>query len=267
MKKKVRVIVIGILAVVFFLPVLLTVLNSFTMQPEVAEPESIALWKPQGVSLVGYYNILVETGWFLKGFWNSVLYAGVTTLLNVLVSIPAAYAFREAEFKGKRALYFFYIVLMMMPLQVTILPNYIGLRDMNLLNTHWAIILPGIFSPFGVFLMCQYMTGIDRSTLEAARLETKSVLQILFHIAVPQVKICIAALFLFVFAENWNLVEQPQVYLKATEKMPLSVLLALGQECDLLSLLAGSVLFMIPIVILYLYFHEHLEAGLGSLKL
>lgn len=267
MKKKVMLLFVCVLAGLFLLPVILTVLNSFTLQSQPTELATMAILQPQGFSLVGYYNILVEAAWFLKGFWNSVFYAAVITLLNVLVSVPAAYAFREAEFRGKRALYFFYIVLMMMPLQVTILPNYIGLRDMHLLDTEWAIILPGIFSPFGVFLMCQYMIGIDQSILEAARLETKSMLHILCNIAVPQVKTCIAAMFLFVFAENWNLVEQPQVYLKTAQRMPLSVLLAVGQECDLVSLLAGSVIFMVPIVILYLYFHESLETGLGSLKL
>ena len=111
MKKKIMCLLIVVLAGVFFLPVLLTVLNSFTLQSQAAEYDKVTILKPQGFSLVGYYNILVETAWFLKGFWNSVLYAGVITLLNVLVSVPAAYAFREAEFRGKKALYFFYIVL------------------------------------------------------------------------------------------------------------------------------------------------------------
>lgn len=258
MKRKIKVLFVLILTGIFLFPVFFTVFRSFLIM----EPGEGA----SRLSLVGYYDILVEEAWYLRGFWNSVCYAAVITILNTIISIPAAYAFKEADFRGKGALYFFYIILMMMPLQVTMLPNYIGLRDMNLLDTRLALILPGIFTPFGVFLMGQYMRGLDRSILEAARLETKSIFQIMIHIALPQVKTCVAALFLFTFAENWNLVEQPQIFLKSEQKQPLSVLLA-GQNNTMGTLLAGCVLFMVPVVILYLYFHESLEDGLGNLKL
>lgn len=261
MKKKIVGFLVLLLAGIFLFPALFTVFRSFTQGGGVFGMEGAG-----GLSLAGYYDILVEEAWYLCGFWNSVLYAGVITVLNLAVCLPAAYAFREADFRGKGALYFFYIVLMMMPLQVTMLPNYIGLRDMHLLDTRPALILPGIFTPFGVFLMAQYMGGLDRSVLEAARLETRSVFKILCHIALPQVKTCAAALFLFTFAENWNLVEQPQILLKSEQKQPLSVLLAV-RGGGMASLFAGCVLFMVPVVILYLYFHESLEEGLGNLKL
>ena len=253
MKKKVVGFLVLLFAGIFLFPALYTLLRSFVQEGG-------------GFSLVGYYDILVEETWYLRGFWNSVFYAGVITVLNLVVCLPAAYAFREADFRGKGALFFFYIILMMMPLQVTMLPNYIGLRDMKLLDTRLALVLPGIFTPFGVFLMAQYMRGLDGSILEAARLETKSVFRILLSIALPQVKTCTAALFLFTFAENWNLVEQPQIFLKSGQKQPLSVLLAVQGEAGF-PLFAGCVLFMVPVVVLYLYFHENLEEGLGNLKL
>ena len=259
MKKKIMVLFVIILTGIFLFPVFLTLFRSF-LYGDLAGVGTSCL------SLVGYYDILVEEAWYLRGFWNSVCYAAVITVLNTAVSVPAAYAFREAGFRGKEALYFFYIILMMMPLQVTMLPNYIGLRDMNLLDTRLALILPGMFTPFGVFLMGQYMRGIDKSTLEAARMETKSIFRSIFYIALPQVKTCVAAMFLFTFAENWNLVEQPQIFLKSGEKQPLSMLLAV-QNDTMGTLLAGCVIFMVPVVILYLYFHESLEDGLGSLKL
>lgn len=267
MKKKLILGVVVVVSMAFLFPVVFTVISSFMMKPELTQVEKASQLAPNGFSVEGYYNILIETVWFLQGFWNSILYAVVITVLNVLISVPAAYAFHEAEFRGKKALYFFYIVLMMMPLQVTILPNYIGLRDLHLIDTRWAILLPGIFTPFGVFLMCQYMSSIEHSTLEAARIETKSIWNIVSYIAVPQVKTCIVAMFVFIFAENWNLVEQPNVYLKGIKRMPLSVLLATGQGYDLLALFAGSVIFMIPVILLYLYFHESLEVGLENLKL
>ncbi len=275
MKKKITILFVVVFAGIFLFPVLLTIFRSFVQAGgaggSVADTGTLGIGTASGsgrggFSLVGYYDILVEKAWFLQGFWNSVFYAVVITFFNALVCIPAAYAFHEADFKGKGALYFFYIILMMMPLQVTMLPNYIGLRDMHLLDTRLALVLPGIFTPFGVFLMSQYMRGLDKSILEAARLETKSVFRIMLEIALPQVKTCVAALFLFTFAENWNLVEQPQIFLKNEQKQPLSVLLA-GQAGSMPALFAGCVLFMVPVVVLYLYFHENLEEGLGNLKL
>lgn len=267
MKKYITDFVLVLMAIIFMYPVVLTLVNSFTAQPQILDIKSRTDIWPDGFHISGYYSLLLENQWFLRGFWNSIFYAIVITGLNIMVSVPAAYAFKEARFRGKYHLYFFYIILMMMPLQVTILPNYIGLRDMNLLDTPWALILPGIFAPFGVFLMCQYMRGLDRSTIDAIRLETKSIFQILRYVAIPQVKTCIFALFLFTFAENWNLVEQPNVYLKNMSLMPLSVLLAVNQQLNVLTLFAGSVIFMVPIILLYGYFHESLELGLENIKI
>lgn len=267
MKKMTLKIIIIILACIFLLPVLLTVINSFSTGAVLGELKAKFDIVPKGFSITGYYDLLIENFWFIRGFWNSIFYAIIITLFNVVISVPAAYSFHEASFRGKGILYFFYIVLMMMPLQVTMLPNYIGLRDMKLIDTPWAILLPAIFAPFGVFLMCQYMRGLEASMIEAARIETNSVFRILLHMVVPQIRTCIIALFVFAFAENWNMVEQPNIFLKREELMPVSVLLAVTQNVDTLVLLAGSVIFMLPIVLLYVYFHDSLELGLESLKL
>lgn len=267
MKKVMIKLIVIILSCVFILPIILTVVNSFStnllINGEYRQFDII----PKGFSIIGYYDLLIENLWFIRGFWNSVFYAMVITVFNLVISLSAAYAFHEASFPGKGILYFFYIVLMMMPLQVSILPNYIGLRDMKLIDTPWAILLPGIFAPFGVFLMCQYMRGLDSSIVESARLETKSVIRILLYIIVPQVKACVIALFVFTFAENWNMVKQPNIFLKNINLMPLSVLLAVLENVDVMILLAGSVIFMLPIIILYMYFHDSLETGLESLKI
>ena len=254
-------------AVLFLLPVVLTVLHSFAVQK--VEPDLFYLESlfPKKFDLTGYYDLLVEDSQVLRNFWNSVLYALVITVLNILVSVPAAYSFSQAKFRWKEALFFFYIVLMMMPLQVTLLPNYIGLRDMKLLDTPYSIILPAVFAPFSAFLLTQYMNGLENSCLEAALLETKSVTTILTRIVLPQLRPCILAVFIFEFAEQWNMVEQPNIYLKAEKWKPLSSFLSMDGGLTVSEVLAGSVIFMIPIVVLYLYFHDSLEVGLESMKL
>lgn len=259
--------VIVFAALLFVIPIVLTLLRSFGVQETVSEELRLTKVIPEKFGVDGYYELFIECHSILRGFWNSVLYAGVITCCNIVVSVPAAFAFLHAKFKGKDLLFFFYIVLMMMPLQVTLLPNYIGLRDMNLLDTQYAIILPAIFTPFSAFLMTQYMRGLEEASIEAAMLETNSVFRMLTVIVIPQLRTCILAVFVFVFAEYWNMVEQPNIYLQQEILKPMSVLLTASGSLSLSAILAGSVVLMIPIVILYLYFHDSLEVGLESMKL
>lgn len=259
--------ILVICALTFLFPIILTILHSFTEQTVTEENFRLNRLFPYGFSLVGYYDLLIEHSPLLRNFWNSVFYAGAISCLNIIVSIPAAYGFSQAMFRGKETLFFFYIMLMMMPLQVTLLPNYIGLRDLKLLDTPLAIVLPAVFAPFSVFLMTQYMKGMEQSFVEAALLETKSVFRIMIQMIIPQLRTCIFAVFVFVFAEYWNMVEQSNIYLRKDSLKPLSGFLAIGEGLTTSEVLAGSVIFMTPIVILYLYFHDSLESGLESMKL
>lgn len=237
-----------LLAAVFFLPTLATILLSFY---------------PDGqVGFSGYDELFFDCFRFYTMFWNSVLYAYVITALQLVIILPAAFAFSFARFKGKEALFFFYIILMMMPLQVMILPNYIGLRDMGILNTRAGIILPMIFSPFGVVVLRQYMKSMDGSVIEAMRLETNSMVRILLHAVAPQVKVCLYAVGLFVFAECWNMLEQPMLLLQDENLKTLTVFFSDTKNVSDQVLYPASVVFMIPILLLYLFFHRELERGL-----
>jgi len=235
-------------AIVFLVPVVLTVLRS--------------LYMGGSVSLAGYRELLLNCFPFYKMFWNSVLYAVTITAGAVLIAVPAAFAFCFAKFPGKRFVYVLYIVLMMMPLQVMILPNYIGLRDLGLLNTRAAVILPLIFSPLGVVVMRQYMDGSETEAIEAARLETSSCLRILWHCVLPQLKVCICAVALFLFAENWNLLEQPLLYLNEDSKRNLSIFFSQTEKYEGEVLYPAAVLFMIPVCLWYLLYHRELKEGL-----
>lgn len=237
-----------LLAAVFFLPTLATLLLSFFPGSE--------------VSLAGYDELFFDCFQFYTMFWNSVTYAYIITALQLVVILPAAFAFSFARFRGKELLFFFYIILMMMPLQVMILPNYIGLRDMGILNTRAGIILPMIFSPFGVVVLRQYMKSIDASVIEAMRLETSSIIRILLHAVAPQVKVCLYAVGIFVFAECWNMLEQPMLLLQDENLKTLTVFFSDTTKYGNQVLYPASVLFMIPILLLYLFFHRELERGL-----
>ena len=246
--KKLNAVIFTLLAAVFFLPVAATAVLSFSAEG--------------APSLQPYADLLFDCFVFYPMFWNSVIYAVVITLVQLAVIIPCAFGFSQAKFKGKGALFVFYIVLMMMPLQVTILPNYIGLRDMGLIDTPLAIILPAIFSPFGVVVMNQYMKSIDNSVIEAMRLETNSVIRIILTAVVPQLRVCIFAVVLFVFADCWNMVEQPMLFLKTDSLKTLSVFITNAQNYEGNVLFPSAVMFLVPVLLLYLFFNENLEKGL-----
>ena len=246
--KKFFAVLLALIGAVFLLPVILTVIMSFRGE--------------KGFSLQGYWDLLFDCFVFYPMFWNSIIYSAVITAVQLIVIIPCAFGFSQGKFKGKNGLFVFYIVLMMMPLQVTILPNYIGLRDMGLIDSPFGIILPMIFSPFGVVVMHQYMKSTDSCVIEAARLETNSIVRIMLTSVVPQLRVCISAVALFVFADCWNMVEQPMLFLKTDSLKTLSVFISNAQNYEGNLLFPSAVIFIIPVLLLYLFYGESLEKGL-----
>lgn len=242
--KKIYAVIFAVLAVVFILPVAATIVLSFEH------------------GLQGYADLLFDCFVFYPMFWNSVIYAVVITLVQLVVIMPCAFGFSQARFRGKGALFVFYIILMMMPLQVTILPNYIGLRDMGLIDHPLGIILPMVFSPFGVVVMHQYMKNIDNSVIEATRLETNSIIRVMITSVIPQLRVCIFAVVMFVFADCWNMVEQPMLFLKNKELKTLSVFITNAQNYAGEVLFPAAVMFLVPVLLLYLFFNDSLEKGL-----
>lgn len=252
MRKVLLYLFVTLLAVVMLLPAFMTIYYSLDV-------------KASNI-LSSYIELFIMQLDLYPMFWNSVLYAGGITFVQLIIAILFAFGILNANVRGKKYIYLLYIMLMMMPLQVTILPNYIGLRDFGLLNTRWGILLPGFFSPFGVVIMYQFMKGIETSPIEAIRLETNSLIRVIYHTVLPQIKVCIFAVILFVFAEGWNMVEQPMLFLRDQNKQTLTIFIhALNQSGDNISLgviYGASVLFMIPILLLYHGFNDYLEEGL-----
>lgn len=249
-KKQVFLLFIVVLAaaIIFLIPVAATVVQSL---------------QTDGVlSLAGYRELLLNCFPFYQMFWNSALYAAAITVGAILISILAAFAFQFAQFRAKKLLYILYIVLMMMPLQVMVLPNYIGLRELGLLDTRAAIIVPLVFSPLGTVVLRQYMEGNDVQVVEAARLETNSCLRIMWHCVLPQLRVCIYAVALFLFAEAWNLVEQPILYVRNDDKRNLSIFFSQMDQYEGNVLYPAAVLFMLPVFLWYLMYHRELKEGL-----
>ena len=239
----------GMLAAAMAAPVLLTCVSSF--ESGISEYADFLLWKPI----------------YLKAFMNSVILSGSAALISAAISIPAAYVFAKVRFRGSSILFYGYVIVMMMPFQVTLLPQYMVSKAVSIYDTLFAVIIPSAFNPFAAFLLTQIMKTIPDEYIEAARLDTGSTLRILWHIIVPAMQTGIICTFVLLFTENWNMVEQPLILMETFEKYPLSVMIADFSEKTGTGGLAASVVFMIPPLLLYMFFKEEITEGLASYKL
>ena len=158
---------------------------------------------------------------------------------------------------------------MIMPYQVTLVPNFLVAEKFNLLNTRWAIILPGIFSPFSIFLLSKVMKRIPVSYVEAAKLDGASELQILTKIHVPLCKGAIVSIAMLVFIDYWNMVEQPLILMKDADMHPLAVFLSQINTGDIGLAFAVGTVYMVPTILMFLYGEDYLLEGItysGGIK-
>ena len=208
---------------------------------------------PDMFSLEQFYQVFFRRPEYLLKFWNSVIITFPTVIMQVIVSSLAAFAFAKLKFPLRDKLFFIYIILLILPLQVTLVPNYIVLNQMNLLNHFLAVILPGTFSAFGICLLRQSIKYVSNSSIEAARIDGASYFKIFIKIILPQIKGGLATLTLLTFIDNWNMVEQPLIYFDDKAMYPLSIQLSNFSHSDFGVIFACGVMFMIPALLVYLF--------------
>ncbi|MDR1131900.1 MAG: carbohydrate ABC transporter permease [Oscillospiraceae bacterium] len=218
---------------------------------------------PDVITADGYQGVLIDDPLYVRLFWNSVLIALPILLGQLLVSPLAAYAFEMMRFKGKETLYFLYIMVMLMPLQLLMVPHYIAAEALGYNNTWWAIVLPGIFAPFGTFLIRQQLKGFDRSIFEAARLDGASEWRVFRHMALPGVTSAMAALAVLTFADCWNIVDQAVVFIKNSFDEPLSVYLSRLVAGNPGQIFAIACIYMFPAVIVFALGREQMAYGIS----
>ena len=208
-----------------------------------------------------YEDILLYTREFFAWFWNSAGFTAMILLLCVPVSVLAAYGFSQHRFPGRDGLLFLYTLLMLLPFQATVVAQYLTLKTLNLLDTGFAIVLPCAFSAFGTFLLTQFMQGLDLEILEAARLDGAGAAGILFRIVCPLCKPAIVSLVVLQFISCWSMVEQPIVFLRAENLMPLSQKLS-GQTFGQ-SAFAAAIVYAVAPMLVYFYCQDALEEGIS----
>lgn len=222
------------------------------------------IWRllPQYPTLRHYLCVMIDTPEFWILFWNSVKIVVAVMVGQLLVSVPAAWGFAKYRFKGNRILFKIYIFFMLLPFQAKMLSEYLVLDRINLLDTHGAIILPGIFSTFPIFILYQFFKGIPQEVIESARLDGAGEWMIFIKIGIPLAMNGIISVFILNFIEYWNIIEQPLVFLKSKNLWPLSMYMPDVLQNNPGDTFVKIVVTSIPLVVLFLSGQEYLKKGI-----
>ena len=277
---------LALIAFIFLAPTILTISGSFFTQSELTgaygsvfetagkgnayiSAKTALKFIPDKVSFKQYATVLFLSPEYLFKFWNSVKYTLPIMLFQVVVACLASYGFTRFRSRARELILFVYIIIMLMPYQVTLVPTYLVSEKLGLLGTSWAIILPGIFSPFCVFLLTKAMRKVPTAVVEAARLDGCNEWQIFWRIYVPLCKNILYSVMILVFIDYWNMVEQPLILLKDEDMYPLSVFLSKINSGETGIAFAVAVIYMIPALLIFLYGEPYLVEGIansGSVK-
>lgn len=263
-----------LLSAVILIPIVFTFLYSFFPKGEIeaylktrgsydATKWLDVLYAPAVFSLRQYYKIFIEDPTYLRLFCNSAMYAGAILLGQALVIPLTAYALSRFTFRGRDAIFFCILILMILPFQVTMASSVMMLRWLGLMDTVWAVILPMCFSPFYIFLLRQFMVSIPNELLEAGMVDGVGAVRGFVHVILPVCKPILGAAAALSFADCWNMVEQPLVYLANRQDLrPLSVMFNQISTEGADVAFAGSALYILPTLLIYLYFQEDIVAGI-----
>lgn len=215
-----------------------------------------------GITFQYYYDVFLGSPQYLLRFWKSLLICLAIVSGQLIVSILAGYGFAKCEFKGKNTLLFLLMILMVLPLQVTLAPNYIMLDNLHLLDTYAALILPSIFAPLGTFILTQSFRSVSEDIIDAAKLDGCGLFRMLTKIILPMNTSGLVCVTLLSFLDGWNMVEQPIAYLKDFLRYPISVALAYVPPADPTLQLVCCILVVLPPLFLFTYFNRELVEGI-----
>lgn len=287
LQKAVLLMVALVFAFLFLMPTVVTITNSFMTQSEinanygkvfettdtggkvyVSEVVNLKLI-PDMVSLQQYVTVLLKSPKYLFKFWNSVIYTVPIVIFQLITAVLASYAFTRFKGRLKEILFFVYIIIVLMPYQVTLVPNFLVSEWMGIFDTRWAIWLPGMFSPFAVYLLTKYMKRIPSGIIEAAKIDGAGEWQIFRHISIPLCKGALYSVAILIFIDFWNMVEQPLILLANEELHPLSIFLSKINAGEIGLAFAVASIYMVPGLLVFMYGEDYLVEGItyqGGIK-
>jgi len=249
-------------AVIMLFPFLWTVITSITPEGSLAGGPTLLVEDPT----LDAYRRLLDAVPMWRIMLNSIGIAVAATVLQLVTGAMAGYAFARLSFPGKNVVFAGYLATLMIPLQVLVVPLFIEMKTLQLNDTLFALLAPGIASAFGVFLLRQAIAGVPAELDEAATIDGASHLRIFTTIVVPLIRPTLATVAVFAFMSSWNSFLWPLVVIRSPEFMtlPLGLSTLQGQfttEWDVV--MAGSVLSIVPIAVVYLLAQRHIIAGIA----
>ncbi len=274
MKKVIRIVILVIFAAAAVAPVCFLLAGTFMGNREIYDSVAPVLtgeggyvsWHllPRYPTMKNIVQLLLDSPEFFQMFWNSIKITACILAGQLVFGMPAAWGLARYNFYGKKMIYLLFIILMMMPFQVTMLSEYLVLDRLGILDTSAAVILPGIFSTFSVFIMYRFFCSIPIEVEEAARIDGAGELQIFFHIGIPLGSSGILSALVLSFLECWSMIEQPMTFFKTKSLWPLSMFLPRISADNAGFSLCASFAAVLPAIFVFLSGQDYLERGIAS---
>ena len=268
-----EILILILLAILICYPIWFAITGAFSSQWELEEnlrpifgaSKDMAKWSylPKAPTFRSLVEVLLDSPEFYTMFWNSVKVSACILLGQLLVDVPTAWALAKLQIPGRKWIMKLYIVLMLMPFQVLMFPQYLTLNTLHLLDTLGAVIWPAVFSAFPVFLLYRFFRAIPDEILEAARLDGAGEFRIFWQIALPLGAPGVLSVGILSFLDSWNMIEQPMTYLKTKALWPLSLFLPDIQLGDMGMGFAAALIMLIPALLLFLSCRSYLEQGIA----
>lgn len=272
LEKRILALILLLPGILILLPVIFLFTGSFMDQYELKEYlNSIFMdgtgyigWKlmPDYPTFENYRKLLFLSPQFFVLFWNSMKMTACILAGQILIGVPAAWAFATYRVRGSKGLFALYVVLMLLPFQVTMLSSYLVLNRLSLLNTQYAVILPAVFSTFPVFLCYGGFRGIPVQLFEAARIDGAGEATIFFKLGLPLGKSGIMSAVVLGFLEYWNMMEQPMAFLDDKTLWPLSLYLPEITWVQAGHAFCASFITLIPAAFVFVMGQDYLEQGI-----
>ncbi len=217
------------------------------------------------------FKIILSAGGILKWALNSFLIAAAVTISQTIFNSLAAFGFTAGEFRGKEKIFMILLAAMMVPGQIVMLPLFLFMSKWNLIDNIWAVILPAMAAPFGIYMIRQYMDSIPKELVQAAKIDGASDFQVYSHIYLPLSRPIMATSGIFIFITQWNSFLWPLITLNSEANYTLTVGLSTLQDQQVMDyglLMSGATISAIPMVLVFFFFSRYLLDGMraGAIK-
>ncbi|ANB60502.1 carbohydrate ABC transporter permease [Anoxybacteroides amylolyticum] len=251
-------------AIVTMIPFLWALSSSFKTLEEIVS--GTISFIPKHFTLDNYKQIFIEQQMFPRWLFNSVIIAVTVTLLNLLFNSMAGYALARLQFPGKKSIFIIILAVLMIPAQVTMIPNYLILKQLGWLNSYQGMIVPTMINATFIFMMRQFFINFPKELEEAAALDGLSRIGTFFRIVLPLARPALAAQAIFVFMGSWNDFMRPLIVLSDPElfTLPLGLNSFKGQYISYWNyIMAASMVFTLPVLVIYIFFNRYFIKGIS----